>query len=65
MEISGMRIPLNEKESAAVDRLVAKHEGESLTITRQDPGESGPLLVHFEKGSYRVGETGRTTEVKE
>lgn len=54
------RLPLSEAEHAAVDKLIAKNPDEPLTLTRRDPGETGPLLVHASDTTYLVDETGRT-----
>jgi hypothetical protein len=58
------RIPLTAEEHTAVQRLLEKHSGESVTLTRRDPGETGPVLVHAGNASYQVSEAGRATKLK-
>lgn len=53
------RIPLLAAEHDAVDRLIAKNPGVPLSLTRRDPGESGPLLVHVGDATYLVDATGK------
>lgn len=53
------RIPLNEHEGAAIDKLVEQHG--DLSFTRRDPGETGPLLVHIGDDIYEVDENGDMT----
>lgn len=53
------RIPLTPAEHDAVDTLVAKNPGVAVSLTRRDPGESGPLLVHVGAATYLVDEHGR------
>lgn len=52
------RLPLLAAEHAAVDKLVAKHSHEPVSMTRRDPGETGPLLVHAGDATYLVDENG-------
>lgn len=56
------RIPLTAEEHAAIERLLAKHGPGSLT--REHPGEAGPVLVNIGDQTWRVHESGRTTKVK-
>jgi len=57
------RIPLNEAEDAAVEKLIAEHEGKPVSLTRRDPGESGPLLVHVDDESWVISEDGHRRKV--
>ena len=58
------RIPLTAAEHDAVETLIAKNPGESVSVTRRDPGESGPLLVHASDHTYLVDEQGRAHKQK-
>lgn len=53
------RIPLTAAEHDAVDALIGKNSGETVSLTRRDPGETGPLLVHVGDCIYQVDENGR------
>lgn len=57
------RIPLNEAEVAAVDKLAAGHDQAAVSLTRRDPGETGPLLVHIEADTWEIGEDGKRKKV--
>jgi hypothetical protein len=61
--LSEGRIPLTEAEDAAIARLLAKHDG-TATLTRRDPGESGPVLVHIGDATWQVDTHGKTTKQK-
>lgn len=54
------RLPLSEAESQAVDDLIAANPDEQVSLTRSEPGDTGPLLVHVGDESYLVGEDGST-----
>lgn len=58
------RLPLNEAEHAAVDKLIAKNPDETVSFTRSEPGESGPLHVHVGAATYVVNRNGKTTKRK-
>ncbi len=60
--LSAGRIPLTAAEHAAIDKLLAKHGDGSLT--RRDPGETGPVLVHIGDDTWKVDEDGTTTKQK-
>ena len=48
---------MSEEEAAEVERLIEEHGNENVTLTRRDPGESGPLVVQFSDGQvFIVGE---------
>ena len=55
------RLPLNEAEGTAIQKLVAKHDS-SATLTRRDPSESGPVLVHIGDDTWLVSETGKVSK---
>jgi len=50
------RIPMNEQEVDEVNKLIAAHPGEQLSISRRDPGETGPLLVQIGDEVIEVGD---------
>ena len=53
------RLLLNRAEHNAADKLAEENPSESVSMTRRDPGETGPLLVHVGDATYLVDETGR------
>lgn len=53
------RLPVNPAEHDAVETLLAKNPGESVSLTRRDPDETGPLLAHVGAEIYLVDENGR------
>ena len=53
------RLPLNAAEHAAVDSLLEQHPGQPISLTRRDPGETGPLLVHVGDDTYQLDKRGR------
>lgn len=55
------RLPLLAAEHDAVDTLIAKNPGASVSLTRRDPGETGPLLVHVGDIEYQVDEHGQVS----
>ncbi len=57
------RLPLNDAEHAAVDKLAGENEGASISLTRRDPGETGPLLVHVDDVAYEVSDDGKRKKV--
>lgn len=57
--LSDGRLPLNAAEHDAAETLAAKNKGKPVSLTRRDPGETGPLLVHVGDDTYVVGEDGR------
>lgn len=62
--LSDGRLPLTEAEHQAVNKLIDENEGQPVSLTRRDPGESGPLLVHVGDDSYLVGEDGHRRKQK-
>jgi len=57
------RIPLTEAENEAIDKLLDGHDG-NASLTRRDPGETGPVLVHIGDQVFEVDEDGKTTKVE-
>jgi hypothetical protein len=58
------RIPMTASESRTFNAFKAKHK--VISITRRDPGESGPVLIHLEDGTtYEVDKKGKAKAVKE
>jgi hypothetical protein len=57
-ELHEGRIPLSDAETEAVDALLTRHSG-AASLTRRDPGETGPVLVHIGETSWQVDEEGR------
>lgn len=53
------RIPLNPAEHDAVNDLIGKNPRARVSLTRRDPGETGPLLAHVDDDVYEIDETGR------
>jgi hypothetical protein len=58
------RIPHTDAEGAAITKLIAKHPAEPVSLTRRDPGETGPLLVHVGDDTYEVSGAGRSRKLK-
>ena len=58
------RIPLTSAEHDAVDALIAKNPNERVGLTRRDPGETGPLLVHVGDSAYVVDAAGHARKQK-
>lgn len=42
---------------------MAEHEGKAITLTRRDPGETGPLLVHVDDQTWEIAENGKRKKV--
>ena len=58
------RIPLKDAEHAAVDKLLASHDA-SASLTRRDPGETGPVVVEIDGvGVWHIDKSGKTTKQK-
>lgn len=58
-------IPMTSKEIEACKNLVVKHgDANVLSITRRDPGETGPVLAHVGDDTYLVESDGRTRKQK-
>jgi hypothetical protein len=47
------RIPLTNQEHDTIEKLLAKHAG-AATLTRRDPGETGPILAHLGDDTYQI-----------
>ncbi len=57
------RIPLNDDEHAALDKLRAENPDAGISATRKDPGDTGPLLVHVDDDTYQIAEDGKRKKV--
>lgn len=53
------RIPLLAAEHDALDALIQKNPDASVSATRRDPGETGPLLVQVDGNTFLVSDDGR------
>jgi hypothetical protein len=58
------RIPMTELEHDSVDKLVAANSGQSVSLTRRDPGDTGPVLVHVGDDTYQIDDNGRTRKLR-
>lgn len=58
------RPPLTPAEHDAVETLIVRHPDEPVSLTRRDPGETGPLLVHVGAATYIVDGAGRVRKQK-
>jgi hypothetical protein len=63
-ELHEGRIALSDAEHAAINKLLAKHPDTAASLTRRDPGETGPVLVHIGDDSYQVSAAGRIKKLK-
>jgi hypothetical protein len=61
--LSEGRLPLSEAEHAAVDKLIANNPDETVSMTRSEPGETGPLLVHVGDKTWKVATDGKRKKV--
>ena len=61
-DLSNNRIPLSPAEHDAVEALLEQHGEKVLSLTRRDPGETGPVLVQLEDATYEVDENGKVTD---
>ncbi len=50
------RLPLTDAENDAVDKLIEANPGVPVSMTRRDPGETGPLLVHVGADTHEIAE---------
>ncbi len=61
------RMPLNEAETTAIDKLKEDHPGEMRSFTRTEPDESGPLHVTVgdspDETIYEVKDDGATVKL--
>lgn len=57
------RLPLLRAEHEAVEKLADENDGASLSLTRRDPGETGPLLVHLGDTTWEISEDGKRKKV--
>lgn len=61
--LSNHRIPMTELEEEAVSRLIKKHGDTDVSITRNDPGETGPVRLSIGDQSWLVEESGHSKKV--
>ncbi len=54
------RIPAEQAEHEAIDKLIAKHPDTSVSFSRRDPNEQGPLVVGVGDDTYIVQADGKT-----
>jgi hypothetical protein len=57
--IEAGRIGLNDAEAAAIEKLQGENPDAPISLTRSEPGETGPLLVHVGEDSYQIAEDGK------
>ena len=57
------RIPHTDAEATAIEKLEGEHPDEQMTLTRRDPGDTGPLVVHIGDDSWEIGEDGKRKKV--
>lgn len=55
------RIPLNAAENAAVNELLAEHDG-NAGLTRRDPNDTRPVLVHIGDQVFEVDGDGNVED---
>lgn len=48
--LSPGRIPMSAAENERLDELLEQRGADGVTITRRDPGDTGPLVVAFPDG---------------
>jgi hypothetical protein len=63
-ELREGRIPLEQAEHDAVDKLIANNADAAVSFTRRDPGDTGPLLVHVNDDTYVVSKNGAAKKQK-
>lgn len=56
-------LPLTAAEHDAVHTLAAKNPAEPISMTRRDPGETGPLLVHVAAKTWEIATDGKRKKV--
>jgi hypothetical protein len=57
------RIPLSKEEHVAIEKLLRENDGAAISLTRRDPGETGPVLVHVADVTYQIDENGHRRKV--
>ena len=56
--INECRLPMSESENMTVHNLMREYEGESVSLTRRDPNESGPVLAQIGDMTWEIDESG-------
>lgn len=59
------RIPLQEAEDHAISELLADHPGQPASLSRRDPGETGPIIVQIGASTWEIAADGRSRKLKE
>ncbi len=62
-DLQANRIPATVAEHAAVNKLQVENADSPVSMTRRDPGESGPLLIHVGDDTYEVADDGKRKKV--
>jgi len=57
------RLPVSDAEQKAIEKLMAENEGEPVSFTRRDPGETGPVLAHVGDKTIEIDEGGHRKKV--
>lgn len=57
------RIPLEQAEHEAVDKLIAEYPDDSVSVTRRDPGDTGPLLAAVGDKTWEISSDGKRKKV--
>ena len=55
------RIQMSDVESSALDFLIAANADQPISVTRRDPGDSGPLVAQVGDAQYEIDEAGNLT----
>ncbi len=56
------RIPAEQAEHDAIDKLIADNPDASVSFSRRDPDETGPLIVDVDDDRYEVSADGTTVK---
>ncbi len=56
------RIPAEQAEHDAIDKLIADNPAAQVSFSRRDPGETGPLIVDIGGDEYEVSADGTTVK---
>ena len=58
------RMSTTDVEDGVINALIADaDEGAAISMTRRDPGNTGPVLLHIDDRTYEVSEDGTTKEI--
>jgi len=53
---------MSDAEHDALDALIAANEDVPISVTRRDPGESGPLVAHIGDSLFEIDDAGKVTD---